>query len=118
MRSSIRHRQRGLSVFGMLLLAVLIGLVGVLVSQIAPTFIEYLAIGRAVDKAKAGNTVSEVRQIFAKAAEVDGITSITSKELDISKSDADVVVVSFSYQREFHLAGPAWLVLRYSGRSK
>jgi hypothetical protein len=30
----------------------------------------------------------------------------------------DRIVVKFAYQREIHLAGPAYLTLKYSGRSK
>ena len=30
----------------------------------------------------------------------------------------DKVVVSFAYQREIHLAGPAWLTLKYEGSTK
>jgi hypothetical protein len=32
--------------------------------------------------------------------------------------EGDKVVVSFSYQREIHLAGPGYLTLKYTGRSK
>ena len=35
----------------------------------------------------------------------------------ISK-EGDKIVVSFSYQREIHLAGPGYLTLKYNGRSK
>jgi len=30
----------------------------------------------------------------------------------------DKVVVGFAYQREIHLAGPAWLTLKYEGQTK
>jgi hypothetical protein len=34
----------------------------------------------------------------------------------VTKED-DKVVVRFAYQREFHLVGPAYLTLKYSGQS-
>ena len=55
--------------------------------------------------------------IFDKATEVDAISSIAGKDLVITK-EGDKVVVSFAYQREIHLAGPAWLTMKYAGRSK
>jgi hypothetical protein len=33
-------------------------------------------------------------------------------------NEHDKVVVSFSYEREIHLTGPAFLTLKYAGRSK
>jgi hypothetical protein len=64
-----------------------------------------------------GNTVIEVRQIYEKAADIDDIHSVTPKDLDISK-DGDKVVVKFAYNKEIHLAGPAFLLLKYAGQSK
>jgi hypothetical protein len=58
-----------------------------------------------------------VRSLFDKAAIIDDIHSINGRALEISKEN-DRVIVAFAYEREIHLAGPAWLVMRYSGRSK
>ncbi len=117
MKLQIRARQRGMSLFSMLFVGAVLAGAGVVGAQVFPTYLEYLAVGKAVNKAKEGTTVSEIRGIFDKAASVDYITSITSKELEISK-DSDQVVVKFDYSKDIHLVGPAWLVLRYSGRSR
>ena len=61
--------------------------------------------------------MAEVRSLFDKAAAIDDISSIEGRDLEISKQN-DRVIVEFAYEREIHLAGPAWLVMRYSGRSK
>jgi hypothetical protein len=58
-----------------------------------------------------------VRALFDKAAQIDDIKSISGRDIEVTK-EGDKVVVSFAYQREIHLAGPAWLTLKYSGRSK
>ena len=50
-------------------------------------------------------------------AAIDDIQSIKGSDLEITK-EGDKVVVSFSYEREIHLTGPAWLTLKYQGRSK
>ena len=55
--------------------------------------------------------------IFDKAAAIDDIKSISGKDLDVTK-EGDKVVVKFAYQREIHLVGPAYLLLKYSGQSK
>ena len=72
---------------------------------------------KAIEKARVGNTPAEVRQIFDKAAQVDDFKAITGKDLDISKV-GDKVVVKFAYNKEIHMAGPAYLLLKYQGQTK
>ncbi|MGV3494023.1 MAG: DUF4845 domain-containing protein [Ramlibacter sp.] len=112
-----KSRQRGISFFSLIfILAVLAG-VGAIVLQALPSFLEYQAVIKAVNRAKSGATVAEVRNIFDRAAEVDDITSLTGKDLTITKN-GDQVVVGFSYQKEFHMFGPAWLLMKYEGQSR
>jgi hypothetical protein len=61
--------------------------------------------------------VAEVRSLFDKAASVDNISSISGKDIEVTKEN-DKVVVKFAYQREIHLAGPAYLTLKYAGQSR
>lgn len=112
----LQRKQRGLTFIGLLIVGILVALAGVVVAQVIPTYIEYLAVQKAVVKASNGSTVAEVRSIFDKAAAIDDIRSIEGKDLDISKR-GDQVVVQFSYTREIHLAGPAYLVMKYEGDS-
>lgn len=117
MATSMKSRQRGISFFGLVFVGGVLAVTGVIAAQVAPTFIEFQAVGRAANKAAEGTTVPEVRSIFDKAATVDNITSIKGSELEVTKEN-DRTVVIFAYQREIHLAGPAYLTLKYSGRSK
>lgn len=117
MASSLKFKQHGVSFIGMLILAGLLAVVGVVVAQAVPTVIEYQAVLKAANKAKEGNTVAEVRSIFDKATSVDNISSISGKDIEVSKEN-DKVVVKFAYQREIHLAGPAYLTLKYAGQSR
>ncbi len=54
----------------------------------------------------------EVRASFDRAAAIDDISSITGKDLEVTKRN-DKIVVSFSYSREIALVGPAYLVYRF-----
>lgn len=117
MTLQLKSRQRGLSFLGLLVIGGLLAVTGLIGAQIVPTAIEYQAVLKAVNKAREGNSVAEVRNIFDKAAAIDDISSITGKDLDVTK-EGDKVVVSFAYQREIHLTGPAYLTLKYTGRSK
>jgi hypothetical protein len=113
----MRHQQRGISLIGLLVVGSVLGAGVVVGLKVTPTVIEYLAIQKAANKAAGGSTVVEVRSIFDKAAQIDDISSIAGKDLEVSKQ-GDRVVVSFAYQREIHLSGPAYLVLKYAGSSR
>ncbi|MDP3617767.1 MAG: DUF4845 domain-containing protein [Rhodoferax sp.] len=117
MTIQFRSRQRGLSFLGLLVVGGLLAVSGVIIAEIVPTAIEYQAVLKAADKAREGTSVAEVRSIFDKAAAVDNIKSISGKDIEVSKED-DKIVVKFAYQREIHLTGPAYLTLKYAGRSK
>jgi hypothetical protein len=110
-------RQRGISFIGLLFVAAVLGCAGVVLAQVIPTVIEYQAIGKAANKAAEGNTVPEVRALFDRAQAVDDFKSVSGKDLDVRKV-GDRVVVSFAYDREIHLAGPAYLVLKYKGQGQ
>lgn len=110
-------RQGGLSFVGLLFVAGVLASFGLVLVQVVPTLSEFQAIETAANKAAAGNTVPEVRALFDKSASVEDIKSVTGKDLLVTK-EGDKVVVSFAYQREIHLGGPAYLTLKYSGRSR
>ncbi|MEN9435393.1 MAG: hypothetical protein RIR09_48 [Pseudomonadota bacterium] len=113
----LRSRQRGISFFGLIFVGALLAMAGVVAAQIFPTYVEYQAISKAANKAKEGASPAEVRSIFDKQSEVDDFKSVTGKDIEVTK-EGDKVVVAFAYQREIHLVGPAWLTLKYAGRSK
>lgn len=108
--------QRGITFFGLIFVGAVVGIGGILAAQIFPTYVEYKLITKAAYKSLEGTTVPEVRMIFDKAAAIEDISSIKGKDLDVSK-EGEKVVVAFSYQREIHLAGPAWLTMKYAGRT-
>lgn len=118
MRLQPKSGQRGMSFFTLILVIALLAGAGVLAAQAFPTVLEYQAVLKAVNKAsQEGNTVPEVQAVFYRAAQIDDITSIKPKDLIITK-EGDKIVVAFAYEKEIHMFGPAWLLLKYSGRSR
>ena len=113
----MKRQERGLGLVGLILVSAMVAVFGLVLVQVVPTVIEYQTIQPAAQRAAQGNTVAEVRNLSDKAAAIDDIHSIDGRDLEISKQN-DQVIVEFAYEREIHLAGPAWLVMRYSGRSK
>jgi hypothetical protein len=117
MKTLVKSRQRGMSFLGLIFVAGTLAAVGVIAAQVFPTFIEYKAIDKAAHKAAQGSSVVEVRNLFDKQTAIDDIKSVSGKDIEVTK-EGEKIVVAFSYQREIHLAGPAFLTLKYEGRSK
>lgn len=117
MRVQNRSKQRGISFFGLVFVGVVLAVTGVVAAQVFPTLVEYQAIKKATKKSAEGGSVPEIRAAFDRAQAIDDFKAISGKDLEITK-EGDRVVVSFAYEREIHLTGPAWLTLKYSGNSK
>lgn len=111
-------RQRGLSFVGLVLLLVALAASGVVLAQLVPTVLEYRAVQRAADRAQAGSSPAEIRQLFDRSAQVDNITAIAGRNLEIVRRADGGSTVRFAYEREIHLAGPAYLLMKYSGESR
>jgi hypothetical protein len=112
-----RSRQAGLSIIGLLffgLIAVCLLLIGF---RLVPGIVEYLAVDRAVQTiAQQDASVADLRDAFDRRAVVDNITSISSKDLDITKNDGRVVI-SYAYVYQLHLLSNVRLVIDFSGSS-
>jgi hypothetical protein len=111
----MRGRQDGISLTGLIVVLALAGVTGVLAMKILPTYTEYRAVNAAIAKAKAtGGTPPEIRAAFDRSAEVNYISSISGRDLTIERVDGELEI-SFAYDKKIHLAGPASVLLEYSG---
>ncbi len=114
------RRQRGVTLFGLMFWAILIGITALVVMRVLPTVNEYYTIQRAVDKIakEGGTTVPEIRAAFEKQKQIEySISSISGKDLQVTKEN-EQVVVSFAYDKEIELMPPVYLLIKYEGRSK
>lgn len=105
---------------GLVFWAVLLSFVGYVGVRVLPTVNEYMTIQRTVEKiaASPGATVGEIRLAFDRQKDIEyAIQSISGKDLEITKEDGRVVI-SYAYAKEVPLGGPAFLLLKYQGRSK
>lgn len=112
--------QRGITLFGLMFWAILVGFTGYLLVRTLPTVNEYLTIQRTVKQiAEASpSTVAETRQAFDKQKSIEySITSISGKDLIVTKEN-DKVVVAFAYDKLVPIYGPVNLLIKYEGRSK
>ena len=112
--------QRGITLFGLMFWAILIGFTGYVLVRTLPTVNEYLTIQRTVTQIaeSSPSTVAETRQAFDKQKSIEySIEAISGKDLIVTKED-DKVVVAFAYDKLIPIYGPVNLLIKYEGRSK
>ena len=115
-----RRSQRGVTLFGLLFWAIIIGFLALVGLRVLPTVNEFFTIKRAVEKisASGATTVPEIRNAFEKQKEIEySIVSIGGKDLEITKVN-EKVVISFAYNKEIELMSPVFLLIKYEGRSR
>jgi len=110
--------QGGLSLLGLLFFAALITMAVTLALKVAPTVNEYLAVKRAIAKARAdGVDVRTIRAVFDRAAAVDDITAIDGKDLIVERLPNGEHSISFDYEKRIEVFGPVSLVISYQGET-
>jgi hypothetical protein len=114
------HSPRGVTLFGLLFWAIIIGFLALVGLRVLPTVNEFFTIKRAVEKisASGATTVPEIRNAFEKQKDIEySIVSISGKDLEITKVN-EKVVIAFAYNKEIELMSPVFLLIKYEGRSK
>ncbi len=112
--------QRGITLFGLMFWALLIGFGAYVVIRVFPTVNEYLTIQSTVEKIARAQpaTVAEARLAFDKQKDIEySISSISGKDLIVTKED-DKVVVAYAYDKLVPIYGPVYILIKYEGRSR
>jgi hypothetical protein len=111
-------RQRGASLFSMLILAIIVGFFMLMGARVFPSVNEYLTIRKAVGQIMRGNPGSpaDVRSSFEKTSEIEySIKTITAKDLTIVPVGDSGLRTSFAYNVEIPIVEPVFLLVKYEG---
>lgn len=115
------NNQRGISLSGLLVGAMVLAMVALLGMKVVPEIIEYQQILKTVKAVSvdpdAKTSVRAARDSFIRRAMIDNIKVITPEELEITKDGSDLVI-SFAYERRIPLFMNASLLLYFEGSSK
>ena len=110
--------QRGATVFGMVMLAIIIGFLLLMGARVFPAINEYLTIRKAVASIMAKNPAGpgEIRTSFEKTSEVEySIHTISAKDLDIQPA-GDGFKTSYHYNVEVPVFEPSvYILLKFAG---
>jgi hypothetical protein len=108
-------RQRGISLFGLIFVLAVLGVVGVFGMKVFPTFLEWRSCKEAIASAKATHgTDIEMRQAFDKNADINRIEAISGKDVLITK-DTGEPELSFAYQKKVPMFANVSLLIDYEG---
>jgi len=115
-------RQRGLGFAGVLALLVGIVFVAIFGMKLAPAYLEYFAVKKAVtgmiESGELRNaTVADVRRAFDRRAVIDDITSIQGADLEVTKEGTDIVV-GFAYEKRIPIVNNVSVLIDFKGSSK
>jgi len=119
-QGSAGRRQRGITLLGLLMWAIVIGFLALLAMRVLPTINEFFTIQRAVNSiaAQGLSTVPEIRAAFERQKDIEySIQSITAKDLELPKEE-DKVVIRFADDKEVEIMSPVYLLIKYQGSSK
>ncbi|HTY99737.1 MAG TPA: DUF4845 domain-containing protein [Rhodocyclaceae bacterium] len=119
--SGLKRAQRGVSLSGLLMAAVVIGLVAMLGVKVVPPVINYFKLVQAVkavskDPATKTATVPDIRRAIQARFIVDNIDTVQPADIDISKDGSDVVL-SFNYSQRIPVVGNVSLLIDFEGSS-
>ena len=114
--------QRGVSLNGLMVAAVIFGLLALGVMKVAPELIEFGQIKKAIvatasDPALKDASVAKIREAYSKFAEIDNIKRVGPNDIDVTKDGSDVVI-SFAYTTKIPLFSYVSLVFDFEGNSK
>jgi hypothetical protein len=110
-----KNKQGGISLTGLIFILVIVGGLGVLGLRIVPTYSEFMSVKKAIVQAKAsGPSPADIKKSFDNQADISFISSITGKDLQLTR-DGNDVEVSFYYQKKIPLVAFASLLLEYEG---
>ena len=109
------NRQRGMSLTGLIVVLMVLGLFALLAIKVVPSYLEFRAVRDGITRAKAaGGGVAEIQGTFDKFAEINNISVIHGSDLVISR-DGGTPEISFAYEKRIPLTERATLVIDYDG---
>lgn len=108
-------QQRGLGILSGLCVIIVAVFIVLMVIKIAPTVAEYFAMKRVVSTVIDKGSEVAIRDAYEEQAGFDGMRPppVDKRDLDIS-FNGDRATVSFAYNKEIHLFGPAYIMIKYS----
>ncbi len=90
-----RHRQRGMTFIGVLIIFALVGVIGLAGLRLAPVYLNYMKVARSLDVTAAefigdNPDVGGIRRSLEKHWQIEDIDEVSAKDVEITKADDGV----------------------------
>ena len=115
------HKQRGVSMFGFLLIAIVVIILAMLTMKLVPAYVEFFSVKKILnamgqDSETKSMSNADIRNSFAKRAEVGYVTVVKPDDLDIDRSGGNVVI-STEYEYRTPLVANISLIVDFKASS-
>lgn len=116
MKSQLQLRQRGMTMMGMLITVIILGILAVAAIRVIPVLTEYQTVSKVARFAASSSTEAEVRSRFDTQIRMEGVTSppITGNDLKITNAGSNRTTVSFSYDKVIPIVGSYSYTIHFS----
>ena len=112
------RRQQGLSLLGLITMLFVLVVLALFAMRIIPSFLEFRTAKTAIERiAPTVQNPAEARRAFENRAAIDDITTITPKDLEITR-EGNQVVIAFAYRKEIPLFTGVGLYLDFAANSR
>jgi type II secretory pathway component PulJ len=118
----MRARQRGITLLGLIIGAVVVVLVALLGMRLLPSYIEYFTIKKTLvsisnEMKGRGVPITEVRRAFQMRSAIDDIKSVSHTDLEITRQGNDYLIVA-AYRREIPLFANLGIYIDFEASSQ
>lgn len=115
------HKQRGVSLFGFMLIAIVVIILAMLTLKLVPAYLEFFSVKKILnamgqDSETKSMSNAEIRNSFAKRAGVGYVTVVKPENLDIDRSSGNVVI-STEYEYRTPLVANISLIVDFKASS-
>jgi hypothetical protein len=115
----LRHRQRGITITGLIIGLVILVFVALLGFKLIPSFLEFRAMKGAIvaiARERQASSVADIRRAFESRQAIDDFSSVKPSDLEITKQ-GNQVVISFAYRKEIPLFANIGVYVDYAANS-
>jgi hypothetical protein len=115
----MRNRQRGVTLTGLIVGAIILIVLLLLAMKIAPPYLEFFNAKKLIMQisSEGKTSVGEIRQAFDLKASVNDVSTLQGRDLEVTK-DGGEVVISFAYRKEIPLFANLGVYLDFAADSK
>ena len=116
----MRNRQRGVSLLGLIIGAVILIFVLLLGMKTLPPWLEYFTAKKFISQIaqeQRGGTILDIRKAWQLKTAIEDVPSVSDTDLEITKEGGEVVI-SFAYRKEVPLFANVGVYMDFAASSK